>query len=59
MLAKTTAPTTPTAPTAPAADPAHAMFKNPTAFKAEWDKFMASNPNYKLIAEYKLIFINF
>jgi hypothetical protein len=50
-----TAPTTPTAPTAPEGDTVHAMFKNPTAFKAEWDKFMASNPNYKLIADPALL----
>ena len=42
------------APT-PAADPAHAMFKDPNAFKAEWDKFVASKPNYKLIADPQLL----
>ena len=31
------------------------MFKNPTAFKAEWDKFMESNPTYKLIADPALL----
>ena len=36
-------------------DPAHAMFKDPAAFKAEWDKFVASKPNYKLIADPALL----
>lgn len=44
----------PAAP-APAADPAHAVFKDPNAFKAEWDKFVASKPNYKLIADPQLL----
>ena len=39
----------------PAADPAHALFKDPNAFKAEWDKFIASKPNYKLIADPELL----
>lgn len=39
----------------PAADPSHAMFKDPAAFKAEWDKFVASSPNYKLIADPALL----
>ena len=36
-------------------DPMHAMFKDPAAFKAEWDKFVASKPNYKLIADPALL----
>jgi hypothetical protein len=36
-------------------DPIHAMFKDPAAFKAEWDKFVASKPNYKLIADPALL----
>ena len=42
-------------PAAPAQDPTHAMFKDPNAFKAEWDKFVAANQNYKLIADPKLL----
>lgn len=41
----------PAAP-APAAPP---VFKDPAAFKAEWDKFVASKPNYKLIADPALL----
>lgn len=50
-----TPPAEPTTPAAPAANPAHAMFKDPTAFKAEWDKFVASKPNYRLIADPALL----
>lgn len=37
------------------ADPIHAILKDPNAFKAEWDKFIASKPNYKLIADPQLL----
>lgn len=42
---------------APAATPAAAppVFKDPATFKAEWDKFVASKPNYKLIADPALL----
>lgn len=36
-------------------DPVHAILKDPNAFKAEWDKFIASKPNYKLIADPQLL----
>lgn len=39
----------------PAVDPVHAILKDPNAFKAEWDKFIASKPNYKLIADPQLL----
>jgi hypothetical protein len=42
-------------PAAPTQDPTHALFKDPNAFKAEWDKFVAANQNYKLIADPKLL----
>lgn len=45
----------PAAAQQPAADPAHSMFKDAAAFKAEWDKFVASSPNYKLIADPDLV----
>ena len=50
-------PQQPAAPEAPKAevDPAHAMFKDPAAFKAEWDKFVASKPNYNLITDPALL----
>jgi hypothetical protein len=48
-------PATTPAPQQAAVDPAHAMFKDPAAFKAEWDKFVASKPNYKLIADPALL----
>lgn len=45
------------APEAPKAevDPAQAMFRDPAAFKAEWDKFVASKPNYNLITDPELL----
>lgn len=50
-----TAQTPDTAAQTPAVDPAIALFKDPTVFKAEWDKFIASNPNFKLISDPALI----
>lgn len=38
-----------------AASAAPPVFKDPAAFKAEWDKFVASKPNYKLIADPALL----
>lgn len=51
--ATTAANTTVTSTTT--ADPAHAMFKDPASFKAEWDKFMSANPNFKLITDPELL----
>jgi hypothetical protein len=31
------------------------MFKDPAAFKAEWDKFISSSPGYRLIADPDLL----
>jgi len=54
-----TAPATsnvaPGAATVSSTDPMHAVFKDPNAFKAEWDKFVSSAENYKLIADPKLL----
>lgn len=36
-------------------DPSYALFKDPAAFKAEWDKFIASSPGYRLIADPDLL----
>lgn len=45
------APAAPTTPAAPAANPAHEIFKDPAKFKAEWDKFVASQPGFKMITD--------
>jgi hypothetical protein len=45
----------PAAAPAKTVNPAHAMFKDPAAFKAEWDKFMGANPNFKLITNPELL----
>jgi outer membrane biosynthesis protein TonB len=57
QAAPTPEPQQQAAPEAPKAevDPAHAMFKDPAAFKAEWDKFVASKPNYNLITDPALL----
>jgi hypothetical protein len=36
-------------------DPAHELFKNPTSFGEEWNNFVASKPNYKLISDPELL----
>jgi hypothetical protein len=36
-------------------DPTAQIFADPAAFKAEWDKYVASSPNYQLISDVELL----